>query len=395
MTPRWMIVALFVALGALPVACKNKSPSSGKTAAGASSARPPAPPADEAAAARFAQELSDALWKHRSLDPLIDAEALVTASLQGTAFPPADVAAISKGLTQKFASSLRLTLDGGGSYKLMANRVVRGTRRVKFRMLDKDGALNYHDYVVVTRAGRTRAVDIDVLITGEMLTETTRRALLPLAVARNRTLLDRLAGKESAYITHTETIKKLSNAQVDPRGALAAYATLPEELKLDRNLMILRLQAAQNVDDTEYMAAMEAMRKTHPNDPSMNMMEVDYYFMRKMYRPAIEAVQRVEQVSGPDAHLNTLRASLYFELDDLPAARRELATALALESDLAEAVTLAIALDLALDDELAALAKIKDAQHAKVDLKTLDQNPLYVAFIRRPDTQKKLGAATN
>jgi tetratricopeptide (TPR) repeat protein len=189
------------------------------------------------------------------------------------------------------------------------------------------------------------------------------------------------------------TIMKMNKAQTDPRGALAAYASLPAVLKTDKNLLTLRVQAASLADDAAYLAAMEDFRRAFPNDPALGVLSIDYYYLKKMHKEAIEQVLAVENVTGPDAHLNSLRASIHSEIGALDPAKKELEKALALEPDLPEAVQLAIALDLASRDDAAALAKIKDAKTRNVAMGRLQENPDYIAFIARRDVKKKLESA--
>jgi Flp pilus assembly protein TadD len=296
-------------------------------------------------------------------------------------------------MSKKFGQTIAFSLKGGGSYRMLANRVVEGERRVKFRLLGSDGAFNYHDYVVVVRGGSPKAVDIHMLTTGEPISTTLRRTLLPIAAESKKGLVERLTSKESSYVKSLPVIAKLGEFQTNPQAALAAYASLPDALKTDKNVLMLRVQAASMVDEPSYLAAMEDYRKAFPADASMRVMSIDYFYMKKMYKETLEQVTELERATGPDAHLNTLRAGVQAQLGNVQPGRDELKTALELEPDLAEAVNLAIALDLAAKDEAGAFAKIADARKRKVNLGTVSQNPDYVAFMAKPDTQKKLAAS--
>jgi Flp pilus assembly protein TadD len=183
---------------------------------------------------------------------------------------------------------------------------------------------------------------------------------------------------------------KMSNARTDPKGALATYAALPEVLKKDKNVLTFRVQAASMLDDAEYLAATEDFRRAFPHDASVQVMSIDYFYMKKMFKEALQAVTALEKSSGRDAHLNTLRAGLYAEMEDVEAGRKEVAAALELEPDLGEAFNLGIALDLAAREETAALTKIRDARRRGLSLAMVEQNPEYTAFLARRDIQNKL-----
>jgi tetratricopeptide (TPR) repeat protein len=388
------VFALFACLS--PLGCKALKQAVGdriSPAPSASAAVALGRPATEQEAAAFALRLQEALKTNQNLGTLIGIDQIVARGFSDLGLPSTQADAAARAAAEKFGEGLQLALKAGGTYKLLGNRVIDGERRVKFRLLQADNAFNYHDYVVVTNGGKQSAVDVHILTTGEPLSGSLRRSLLPVAVELKKGLIARLTTKESAYVENMPTILKMTKLQTDPKGALAAYASLPAVLKTDKNVLTLRVQAASMVDDAAYLAAMEDFRRAFPNDPAIGVMSIDYFYLKKMHKEAIEQVSAVEKVTGPDAHLNSLRAGIHSELGAIDPAKKELETALALEPDLPEAVQLAIALDLATRDETAALAKIKDASSRNVALGRLQENPDYIAFIARRDVKKKLEAA--
>lgn len=384
---------LLVCLSMVHCKAAKKAISDRLAPAASSAARAPAPdrPATEAEAALFAKKLDETLRAGGDLSSLLDTDAMIQRGFADLDLPEEAAKSAADSASKKFAEPLRQALQSGGSYKLLASRMVGSERRVKFRLLHGEGSFNYHDFVVVGRGGKPKAVDIHVIITDELVSSMLRRTLLPVAVEMKKGLVERLTTQESTYVKHLPTILKMSQFQSDPRGALAAYQSLPDVLKTDKNALTFRIQAASLVDDATYLAAMEDFRRALPNDSSLRVMLIDYYYVKKMHKEAMEQVTALEQAQGPDAHLNTLRAGVLYELEQIEPAREELRKALALEPDLAEAVSLAIALDLAASDESAALEKIRNARQLKVDLKAVEVNPAYVAFMARPDTRKKLG----
>ncbi|HEX6277109.1 MAG TPA: hypothetical protein VFZ53_28910 [Polyangiaceae bacterium] len=394
-TTRHIATIAALAVGFSNVGCKSAKRIVERFSPAASSSAQPADPgraATEAEAAAFADELGRAVAANQGLASLVDTEAIITRGFSDLELPANAAKTAADAMAKSFGQTLAFGLKGGGSYKLLKNEISGNERRVRFRLLGGDGAFNYHDYVVVVRKGATRAVDIHMLTTGEPISTTLRRSLLPLAAESKKGVIERLTSKENTYLQHLSSITKMSQFQTDAKGALAAYATLPDVLKTDKNLLMLRVQASAQVDDKEYLAAMEDYRKAFPNDPAMRVISIDYFYMKKMYKEAIEQVAALEAASGPDAHLNTLRGRIQAELGNLDDARAELTKALALEPDLAEAATFAILLDLTTNDESGAIAKIKSARKHNVDLAGLAQDQRYVALLAKPGVQKKLDA---
>lgn len=344
----------------------------------------PTRPATQAEAEQFAGRLTAAARSGHGLGKVMDSEAIIDRAMGDIQYPAEAASSWGQQLTERISRDLQQTLAKGGTYKLGANRTIDGERRVKFRLLHGDGSFNYHDFVVVWQAGEVKAVDLHVLVTGEPLSATLRRVLLPIAAEANKNIVDRLTKAESIYVKNADKIGKMSEPHKNPKGVLAVYEELPEELKSNKSIQAIRLQAASaSDDDATYMAVIEDYRRRFPADPSVQIVSVDYFFMKKMYREALQGIDVLERMAGPDAYLNVLRASTHLELQDLDAARRETAAALKREPDLAPAVNLGIALDLAEGNEKAALQKINEARRLKVDLSDVEQNPDYIALMAR------------
>ncbi len=340
-------------------------------------------PATAAEAAEFSKQLQQALVTHR-LPTLLSTQLMAERAAAELDLPDAQTTKAVESLLDTFSASLERSLKDGGTYKLLGNRMIDGQRRIKFRLIQSNGAFNYNDYIVVNHAGKVRAIDIYVLLTGEFVTQSLRRALLPLAADANKSIVERLTERESVYVQNLDKISKLAKFQDDPKGALEIYQQLPEVLKRDKNVLTIRVQAASLTDDDQaYLAAMEDYRSTFPKDPSVQVISIDFFILEGRNQEAIDALTKLEKLSGPDAHLNTMRAGIYAKMGNLKAARRETSAGFALEPDLPELVNLAIALDLAAGDEPAALAKVEDARRRKVDLSGVEQNPGYAAFMAK------------
>ena len=108
-------------------------------------------PATEAEAASFAEQLRLGVENNRDLSTLVDSDAIIARGFSDLELPLQSAKIAADAMSKKFGQTIAFSMKGGGSYKVLANRVVEGERRVKFRLLGSDGAFNYHDYVVVVR----------------------------------------------------------------------------------------------------------------------------------------------------------------------------------------------------------------------------------------------------
>lgn len=345
----------------------------------------PAPgiPATFEEAGEFATAVDAAVSAHGSLRSLLDGDVFVDRALGDLQLPIRMTRPAVDGVAEKLQHSLKELLKEGGSYRCLDNRIVNGERRVKFRLLQAGGGFNYHDYVVVKRAGSIRAVDVHLLLMAEPMSLSVRRAVLPFAIDANKALLARLSPAENEYYHNLATIEKVAGKQGDPRGALAAYRQLPDDLKRDRNLLTMRLRAASLLvdDDAEYLSAMDDYRRAFPDESSTEIVSIDYFLKKQRYAEALDAITALEESAGPDPHLNVLRATALMHLSLPELARAEIKTALEREPELAEAASLDILLDLSLGLDGVARSKVEDARRRNVDLSSVQNNPAFAAFM--------------
>lgn len=212
----------------------------------------------------------------------------------------------------------------GGSLELIRVHEVDGEKRALFRLLLPDGGLNYNDMVLAkTQGGVVRTVDDYVFMSAEKLTETLRRLYLTGAAGQSRSILEKLRKSESDMVKHFGTFSQMA---INLRNGsfqtvLDLYDTLPDSLKKEKASMLVRLQAAAQVDDTLYSNAIADFRSLYPNDPSLDLLSIDYYVLKEDFAESIACVDRLDELVK-DPYLNTVRARVLVAAGDFPAARR-------------------------------------------------------------------------
>ena len=225
-------------------------------------------------------------------------------------------------------------------------------------------------------------------MSGELITKTLRRAFLPVAAHANRGVLERLAGTEGEFMANLPTIERMNRSLQEgrPKEVLADYKTLPPGLRKDKNFMLMRLRASQGVGDAEYAAAIEDLRKEHPDDPCIDMISIDGYSFKKEYRQAVACVDRLDKAIGGDPYLNVLRANLLVEVPDLDAADRAARAAIAAEPTLVEAYWARVAVTLKRPD-FAETARVLGQITRRFHLQfgDLAAQPLYAEFVKSPE----------
>jgi hypothetical protein len=334
-------------------------------------------------------------------DELIDWDALLD---KATAYPNAPPELIKqrsdfiKGAKSTSRSTSGFTgqvLEGvrrGGNYKFLHSRLVDGHRRAEFRMITKDGGLNYHDFMLASDdGGLVRAVDCYVFLTGQTLSEAVRESFLPFARNWVKGGLGQLSPAERDFLANFSEFTAMVDSFHDKehRQVLETYKRLPDSLKKMKTVLAIRLGSAQSISNEEYLQAIDDYRKFYPKDASIDLIALDAFAMRKAYNQALLGVDRVDKAVGGDAYLNVLRANLLLSQGKSDEAWKTTEAAIAAEPTLKVAYFSLLGQSLK-DRKFAKTAELLSMLEAKFNMKFKDLTtvPAYAEFVKSDDYKK-------
>jgi hypothetical protein len=312
-----------VALAVLVAGCGKQTPVATNVGAQVSNAE----------ARQFAQKLSQAVkaGDYATTSDLFDLEAMTDTAAAGLDIRGPSLKGFIRGLRrggssrEGFGGQIVAQVSNGGSYELLRVLDREGKKTARMRLLlANDGGLNYTDLMLARRAdGKIRAVDFYNHASGELMSETLRRAVVQFAASENSGILARLTGAENDYVKNASRLKEISRAVIEGRGrdALSMCDSLPESMRKDKTIIIARVRAASDLDEPTYMAAMEEFRNAFPNDPALDIMSIDYYFVRKEYDKTLEMIDRLDKAVGGDAYLDLFRANMLLVAGRVAAAK--------------------------------------------------------------------------
>jgi tetratricopeptide (TPR) repeat protein len=313
------IVPAFLGLGG----CGQKPAAPARpTAATSAPAAPVASDVSEAEALEFGQWLEKAIADQdaAAYSQAIDWDTLAdraTKDLAVAGNPEEVKRGMMKGLMQSgnpLTQVANLVAQGGG-YKLLRVHRNGDEMRALFRMLLPEAGVNYHDIPLVRGAnGRVQGADLFIFITAEYLSESLRRTLLNTMPQSDPGLLDRLSGRDKAWMDGAKDFQRMTQAvkSGQPQEALRIYESLPETLKNDKMCLMIRIHAATSAgDEREHMQAFRKLRSEYPNDASLAFLSIDYHTLRKNYDEALEAVEQLDKQVQGDPYLDALRASIH------------------------------------------------------------------------------------
>lgn len=256
-----------------------------------------------------------------------------------------------------------------------------------FRYISSETGVTYLRAVAARSGEGLRIVDCYNYSTGELLSQTMHRVILPMVVETNRGFLDRLTKEQSAWVKNSAKVSQMTNLIQggQARDALAVYATLPEELKADKTVLLLRLQAASTISDAQKMAAIDDLRKHHPKDPSLALMAIDLYVHQKKHDEALACIDQLDAALFHDPYTLVLRAGVLADRQDYDAARAAAETAKKEEPGLTQAYWSLLTISLEAkryDETVQRIGEIEKELH--VVFSDLKDAEVYAGFVQSP-----------
>lgn len=356
-------------------------------------------PASAEEAEEFGRQLEKAFAENdqRQLGLLIDWDAMAAIALEGLGDEKMrkqlheGLVASTYGPNNLF-NAMRAAGGPDMSYKLLRVKPGKKRQHVWFRM-NSDAGVNYHDFEVVKQGERLKAIDVYFMMSGERLSQTWRRGLLPVINEHSKNWLQKMTSAESEYVRAFPKIERMQqqiNAG-DAAGALQTYHSLPESVRLDKSLLLMRYRVANDLmDDNEIIATAADVKKAYPGDACLDLLLVDSLYMRKEFEEALASVDRVEKVIGGDPHLDFLRGSLHLEAGNLDGARESFERAIAGDPEAWEFYSGLVQVSLRTGDHQLTYDTLRKLQTFDLIELTLDDLPGYPEFMASPQGQQWL-----
>jgi len=266
--------------------------------------------------------------------------------------------------------------------------------RALFRFAGDDG-LNYHELHLRERSdGRISIVDVFAYNTGEMLSETMRRPYVATASDQNRSLVSRLLRPEAAYVEALPRIEALIRLQQTgkPKKALAIYRSLPEEVRLQPEILALYLEIAFDVDDATYLKALAVYSEAHPDSPALDLLMIDFHLLRGEYEQCLARIDALDRRVLMDPYLDLYRGNVLLDAGRKKEARAKYEAAIERDPRLEyEAWWFLLGLAVLEEDHAATLELLlaleSDYGVEMLDLESVEE---YAKFVASPEYQRWL-----
>ncbi|MBN1204320.1 MAG: hypothetical protein JXB05_05295 [Myxococcaceae bacterium] len=337
----------------------------------------------------FAEELERGITAREggAIDDHVDADRLFARTTQGITAPKKFEEGFKKGLRERglqFGKQLVGSMDDSSSFRLLRVRTVPGATRALFRSAS-DSGLNYFDFDLArTQTGEVVIVDIYPYISGEYLSETMRRVYLASMADLEQGLLDKLMGKEQEFLKDLPKMQEMMRLIQEKKfpEALAAYGKMAPSVRKQKQILLMRRIAAEQVGEAEYQKAITEIEQAFPGDPALDLVSIDGHILRKDYAAALRSIDRLDK-RVKDPYLQFLRGSVVLGKGDVPEAQKYFQAAIHEDVTLTDAWWALIGLSLQ-EKQYAETARLLTAIEREVGVELADLRGIeqYEGFVK-------------
>ncbi len=297
-------------------------------------------------------------------------------------------------LPRQLVPPISAAIGQGGSYQLV--NVLKRNNEVHavFRLvLANDGGLNYHDFRLKKFKGKVYSDQMFIALSGENISETMRRAVLP--ILKNTTLQGGgMTPELEAALQETESISEMSQAMAngDAAKVLGMYEMLSPEMKRNKLCQIYRISAfPADKNPQQYIKLVDEYAQQFPNDPSLGLMTID----SAIYRQDTEFLKRSHDQltgwSGKDPYFSLMVGAAMVAMG-----AKEDGIQLVGDTDpaplkIANAHDYRLAIDLAKEDYNAVLKQLRILRDQfGMEFGQLEQAEVFAGFVKSPQYQQWL-----
>jgi tetratricopeptide (TPR) repeat protein len=336
---------------------------------------------DEAKA--FASKLETALrgCDPGAIDQLIDMDAMARMAAATSKASKMQQRGFVAGARKnaKIGAQLCQNVASAGQYKLLRVRTEGETTRALYRLSGFDG-FNYLDVFVGKTSRGILGYDIYNYLSGQRFSETLRD-LFDSFLADDPGL-----GSATRIGDAMQEIERLSAAG-QHQQAKDKIASLPDNMRKSRAIMLIDVTTSANLSDEVYHQAIANYETQFPGDVSLDLVSVDGYFLRKEWDKAIAALDRLDKRVGGDPYIDSMRATIRSQEGKYDEAARFARSAVDREPDLEDGYWTLLEIQLAAetyDDAVATMRKLASDFAAEFDRASMAAEPSYSGFLESP-----------
>ena len=188
-----------------------------------------------------------------------------------------------------------------------------------FRFFSANG-INYHDHLLKKVKGTPKIVDTYIFMSGENLSDTYRTIYKNALYGSNFLTKDISDGR---YVKDMNKLKKirLLNSKGKFMKSHKVYQSISSTSKQEKIFKLTNITITSNISLELYEEALDDYDEKYPNDPSLQLMAIDRYLIKKEYDKSLLAIDKLDSLVKGDSFLNYLRGNVNFLKKDYSSAQ--------------------------------------------------------------------------
>jgi tetratricopeptide (TPR) repeat protein len=232
--------------------------------------------------------------------------------------------------------------------KFVRSHELDGQSRILIRIIAPEdvGGFQFVDLLVENRPGGLKVVDYYTYFGGEMISAALGRLLAPALKQAGTSGGDDEMGK-------VEDLQRLFQAIAnrDFEKADSVYKAMDKDMRDKKFVQLMYLQVAVELGDDIYLEALQKFEKDFPGDPSLVLVQLDSFFLKKEYQRVVDDLNALQaSLDIQDAYVKTLQATALAESGQQAEALKYLKDAVKLEPELEDARWALIEVAMEVDD---------------------------------------------
>lgn len=228
----------------------------------------------------------------------------------------------SKGIvksTKSFAEQIITAVENDAYYDFISFRYDEEAKTyyALFRFFNTETGINYHDYRICSIDGELKSNDLYIYLTGEHLSETYARVY-------RLSMLNLATSKDPVNASDLEDFLNLGaaidyNSKGEIQAAFDAAESIKGDLASEKFVQLIKIRIASKLDLDNYVAAIEALKVSHENDPTIYLTLIDYYLAKEEYDRAYDLIDNL-QIETEDDFLYFFKGNLEYLRQDFESA---------------------------------------------------------------------------
>lgn len=266
----------------------------------------PEKPVTKEQAAQLSSSIAKSIAKGDKtyLDNVFDTEALIDRIKASAKDKPSDYwKGLKEAVTGRmdFGDKIIEAIGRDGSYQLVKQYEKEGKQHLLFRIYSASG-INYHDFELVNKGDQTKVADVYIYTTGEHFSSTLKDLFSGMLDMK-----DREAMEKAKDLTRLRSMMQRG----DYKEAKEIIDALPFNMRSVKAVQIYNIQVCSQLGDSIHRDAIDKYTRDFPNDPSLDLVLIDGYFLQKKYNEALACVERLDKRINTDPMLDYYRGLIY------------------------------------------------------------------------------------